>query len=56
MHFNHSDNFLWPLIDSEGRLYSERDDGYVSFSDVSQNLLNVEGQYGSRYVMGEIEG
>lgn len=56
MQFEQSGHFLSPWMDHGGRLYGERDEGFISFSDVSSNLLGMEGQYGSRYIVGDLEG
>jgi len=47
---------LWPLIDADGHHYREVVDGYISFGDVSINLLDRQCQYASRYITGAMAG
>jgi hypothetical protein len=43
-------------VDENGLKYSEDDDGFIRFGDLSRNKLDRQCQYGSRYIDGSING
>lgn len=56
MKFERVESFLGPLVDDKGHHYGEMDDGFVSFGDVSRNLLQKQSQYASFYIDGRADG
>ncbi len=56
MKFERDDLFtLSPLVDDQGRHYSEKPDGHIDFGDVSRTFLGKQCQYGSDYINGTPE-
>jgi hypothetical protein len=43
------------VCDAAGLSYAVAENGYVKFGDVSRNLMDMQAQYGSRYLHG-VEG
>lgn len=45
-----------PLVGEDGLKYSEMPEGFISFGDVSRNILQQQCQYGSMYIDGVVRG